>query len=137
MAGALLNAAAFGGYAWVASHYCPEIDSWQMVVPQAPVTTSRRTPTSAMAAVITRVRSASRCGSFRTPATVEITASAPSIASTTLEEPLDRNATRLKGEVTQEVQKLKQLLRRLWRPVPAGHAFEPLADVAAEWAEGP
>jgi hypothetical protein len=61
MAGALLNAAAFGGYAWVASHYGPEIDSWQMVVPLAPVTTSRRTPTSAMAAVITRVRSASRC----------------------------------------------------------------------------
>jgi streptomycin 6-kinase len=29
-----------------------------------------------------------------------------------------------------------ELLRRLWRPVPAGHAFEPLADVAAEWAEG-
>jgi len=33
MAGALLNAVGFGGYAWVASHYGPAIHSWQMVVP--------------------------------------------------------------------------------------------------------
>jgi EmrB/QacA subfamily drug resistance transporter len=33
MAGALLNAAAFGGYAWAASHYGPGIESWQMVAP--------------------------------------------------------------------------------------------------------
>ncbi len=33
MAGALLNAAAFGGYAWAASHYGPDIESWQMAAP--------------------------------------------------------------------------------------------------------
>jgi len=33
MAGALLNAAAFGGYALAASHYGPGIESWQMVTP--------------------------------------------------------------------------------------------------------
>jgi EmrB/QacA subfamily drug resistance transporter len=33
MAGALLNAIGFGGYAWVSSHFGPAIDSWQMVVP--------------------------------------------------------------------------------------------------------
>jgi EmrB/QacA subfamily drug resistance transporter len=33
MAGALLNAVGFGGYAWVSSHYGPEIHPWQMVVP--------------------------------------------------------------------------------------------------------
>jgi EmrB/QacA subfamily drug resistance transporter len=35
MAGALLNAAGFGGYAWVGSHYGPAIHSWQMVAPLA------------------------------------------------------------------------------------------------------
>jgi EmrB/QacA subfamily drug resistance transporter len=33
MAGAVLNAAGFGGYAWVGSHYGPVIHSWQMVAP--------------------------------------------------------------------------------------------------------
>lgn len=33
MAGALLNAAGFGGYLWAADHYGPGIGSWQMVVP--------------------------------------------------------------------------------------------------------
>lgn len=33
MAGALLNAVGFGGYAWVSSHYGPAIHPWQMVVP--------------------------------------------------------------------------------------------------------
>jgi EmrB/QacA subfamily drug resistance transporter len=35
MAGALLNAVGFASYSWVASHYGPEIDSWQMVAPLA------------------------------------------------------------------------------------------------------
>src|SRR5262245_30484591 len=33
MAGALLNAAAFAGYAWAAYHYGPTITSWQMALP--------------------------------------------------------------------------------------------------------
>jgi MFS family permease len=33
MAGALVNAAGFGGYAWVAYHYGPEVHPWQMVAP--------------------------------------------------------------------------------------------------------
>jgi EmrB/QacA subfamily drug resistance transporter len=33
MAGALLNAAGFGGYIWVADHYGPAIHPWQMVGP--------------------------------------------------------------------------------------------------------
>jgi EmrB/QacA subfamily drug resistance transporter len=35
LAGALLNAAGFGGYAWVGSRYGPAIHSWQMVAPLA------------------------------------------------------------------------------------------------------
>jgi EmrB/QacA subfamily drug resistance transporter len=35
MAGALLNAAGFAGYAWAGSHYGPGIHSWQMLVPLA------------------------------------------------------------------------------------------------------
>ncbi|HEU5161270.1 MAG TPA: MFS transporter [Streptosporangiaceae bacterium] len=33
MAGALVNAAGFGGYAWVAFHYGPAVHPWQMVAP--------------------------------------------------------------------------------------------------------
>jgi EmrB/QacA subfamily drug resistance transporter len=33
LAGALLNAVGFGGYAWVGSHYGPAVHSWQMVAP--------------------------------------------------------------------------------------------------------
>ena len=35
MAGALINAAGFAGYAWLSSHYGPGIHSWQMLVPLA------------------------------------------------------------------------------------------------------
>jgi MFS family permease len=35
MAGALLNAAGFAGYAWAGSHFGPGIHSWQMLVPLA------------------------------------------------------------------------------------------------------
>src|SRR5215475_10975812 len=35
MAGAVLNAAAFGGYAWVSDHYGPTVASWQMLGPLA------------------------------------------------------------------------------------------------------
>src|SRR5262249_24640194 len=35
MAGALVNAAGFAGYAWLSSHYGPGIHSWQMLVPLA------------------------------------------------------------------------------------------------------
>jgi hypothetical protein len=35
MAGALLNAAGFAGYAWAGSHYGPGIHPWQMVLPLA------------------------------------------------------------------------------------------------------
>jgi hypothetical protein len=33
MAGALVNAAGFGGYAWVVYHYGPSVHPWQMVAP--------------------------------------------------------------------------------------------------------
>src|SRR5262245_59077663 len=35
MAGALINAAGFAGYAWLSSHYGPGIHSWQMLAPLA------------------------------------------------------------------------------------------------------
>src|SRR5262245_10288370 len=35
MAGALVNAAGFAGYAWLSSHYGPGIHSWQMLAPLA------------------------------------------------------------------------------------------------------
>jgi hypothetical protein len=35
LAGALLNAAGFAAYAWIAAHYGPGISSWQMIVPLA------------------------------------------------------------------------------------------------------
>src|SRR5262249_57631957 len=35
MAGALIDAAGFAGYAWLSSHYGPGIHSWQMLAPLA------------------------------------------------------------------------------------------------------
>src|SRR5262249_42064921 len=35
MVGALVNAAGFGGYAWLSTHYGPGIHSWQMLAPLA------------------------------------------------------------------------------------------------------
>ncbi|MBF6301084.1 MFS transporter [Nocardia amamiensis] len=35
MAGALVNAAGFAGYSWVATHYGPGVAPWQMVIPLA------------------------------------------------------------------------------------------------------
>jgi hypothetical protein len=48
------------------------------------------------------------------------------VAPTTLQEPLERNATLLKGEVAQQVQELKQQpghrLLTYWERCPGGHA---------------